>query len=131
MRLKDIPYLVWYSIMDILADLFRYIESLKNPRTWSFILYAVLFIGAYYKQYTLIKISLPLILLIYIIRQRKEPEFNRKLRERAFLKNDDSKISSYYEEYKNYCFFSRKDALSYEGFKKEEIQKITERKYKE
>jgi len=65
----------------------------------------------------------------YIARQNKEPEYNKALRERAFIRNDEIKIMQYYEKYKKQCFFSKKEPLSYEDYKKDEIFKIEEKKH--
>ena len=105
MKLKDILFLLWYSIKDILMDFVRLLDELKKPRTWSFILYASLFLIAYYRKLTLTNavIVLSLILLVYVVRQHKDPDFNKAVKEKAFLKNDDDKIKDYYEQYKRQC----------------------------
>ena len=128
MKPKDLLFLVWYSIKDILMDIFRFLEALKKPKTWSFILYSTLFLMAYYRKLTWANatIIISLIFLIYIIRQNKDTDFLKALKEKAFLNNNDGKIRPHYETYTKKCYFSvpRKEPLSYEEYKIEELKRI-------
>jgi len=128
MKPKDLLFLVWYSIKDLLLDIFMFLEALKKPKTWSFILYATLFLVAYYRKLTWTNagIIFSLIFLIYIIRQNKDTNFLKALKEKAFLDNDDKKIRSHYETYTKKCYFSvpRKEPLGYEEYKIEEVRRI-------
>lgn len=129
MKLKEIPYLVWFSAKSLVLDLVDLLSALKKAKTWSFILYSTFFLAVYYRQLDLMKIALPLILILYIIRQHKEPNYNKSIRERAFRKNDNEKIEEYYEKYKKHCFYSRKEFKDYDEYKKDEIKKLDEKKY--
>src|SRR3990167_10088313 len=124
MKLKHIPYLVYDSLKSLVMDLVGLAASLKKAKTWSFILYATFFLAVYYKNYIVMKIALPLILILYILRRQKEPEFNTALRKRAFLNNNDKEIMEHYEKYKKQCFYSKAEPLSYEDYKREEIEKF-------
>ena len=128
MKFKGLLFLIWYSIKDILMGIVYLMESLKKPKTWSFILYAALFLMAYYRKLTIINAAVVifLILVIYTARQNKDPEFNKAVREKAFLDNEEAKIQEYYETYKKQCYFTvpRKEPLSYEEYKQYEIKKI-------
>ena len=132
MNLKDLLFLVAYSIKDILLDVLRVLEILKKPQTWSFVMYVSLFLIAYYQKLTKVNaaVLLSLILVIYVVRQHKDPEFNRAVKDKAFLKNDDLKVMKYYEDYKKRCYFSvpRKEPLSYEEYQQKEVEEIKERK---
>ena len=129
MKLKELLYLVWYSIKSLFTDLLEFFSALKKAKTWSFILYATFFLGVYYRNYTVMKIALPAILLLYILRQNKEPDYNKSVRDRAFQQGDDEKIKLYYDRYKKQCYYSRKEPLSYDDYKKAEIRKLDEKKY--
>ena len=132
MKPKDLLFLVWYSIKDVLLDIVRFIEALKSPKTWSFVLYATLFLMLYYRKLTITSsiIIFSLILVIYIARQNNDPEFNRAMREAAFLNNEEDKISEYYENYKKQCYFTvpRKEPLNYDNYKEEELRKLQQSK---
>ena len=132
MKPKNLLFLIWYSVRDILLDIIRLIEALKKPKTWSFILYATLFLMAYYRKLTITNaiIIIFLILVIYIARQKKDPEFNKAVKEKAFIGNEEDKIQEYYETYKKQCYFTipRKEPLSYEGYKQKELENIREKK---
>lgn len=131
MKLKDILYLIWYSIKDLLIDLIELISALKKAKTWSFILYATIFLLAYYRSLTRTNaiIVIAFILILYIIRQHKEPNYNKSVKERAFRKHDDEKTRIYYEKYKNHCYYSKKEIVDYEEYKKRELMKLDEKKY--
>ena len=113
-------------------DIVRLMESLKKPKSISFILYAALFLMAYYRKLTITNaaVIILLILVIYTARQNKDPEFNRAVREKAFLGNEEAKIQEYYETYKKQCYFTipRKEPLSYEDYKQKELNRIREQK---
>jgi len=131
MKLKHIPYLVYDSLKSLVMDLVGLAASLKKAKTWSFILYATFFLAVYYKNYIVMKIALPLILILYILRRQKEPEFNTALRRMVFLTNNDKEIGVYYEQYKKQTsfVFPRRESLSYEEYKREEIEKLKEKIY--
>ena len=130
MTARDLLFLIWYSIRDIILDMLRFLEAFKSPKTWSFILYATLFLMAYYRKLTPKNaiIIIALILVVYVVRQHKDPDFNRAVKEKAFLRNDDDKIKRYYENYKKQCYFSvpRKEPLNYEEYKHKEVKKVQE-----
>ena len=131
MKLKHIPYLVYDSLKSLVRELVELAASLKKAKTWSFILYATFFLAVYYEKYNIMKIALPLILILYIVRRQKEPEFNTALKGRAFLNNIDSETQLYYEQYKKQTsfVFPRRESLSYEEYKREEIEKLKEKIY--
>ena len=131
MKPKDVPFLVYDSFRALVMDLVHMFKTLKKASTWSFILYATFFVGAYYRNYTVMKIALPLMIVVYILRRRVEPEFTESLKERAFLKNKEIEIREYYERYKTRCKFSRVQPLEFEDYKQEELKKIQSRKQSE
>lgn len=128
MRFKDVLFLLWDSIKALFMDLVDLFGALKKAKTWSFILYATFILAVYYRNMTVIKIALPLIILLYIARRSNEPEYMRAYKDRAFLNDDEEVIGEYYEKYKRQCFFTNKEPLPYEEYKKEEIKKIQDRK---
>ncbi len=129
MGIKKIPYLIWFSAKSLVLDLVEFLGAFKRAKTWSFILYAGLFLIMYYKKLTQTNaiIIISLILIIYIIRQNKEPSYNKALKEKIFLKNDEEQIKVYYDKYKRQCFFAKKEPLDYDNYRKEEIKKIHEK----
>lgn len=132
MKLKDLLFLVWYSIRDIILDVMRFMDTLKKPKTWSFILYAALFLIAYYRKLTVWNATMVilLILVIYVIRQKNDPDFNKTVKENAFLNGEENKIKEYYDDYTRQCYFTipRKEPLSYEDYKQQELKKIQRNK---
>ena len=128
MKFKELLYLIVYSLKSLLLDLINLLSALRHVKTWSFILYATLFLIAYYHKLTIINavIIIGLILLIYIARQHKDPDFNTAVKEKAFLENDEEKIKGDYESYKKQCYFTipKKEPLSYEEYKQRELKQL-------
>jgi chromate transport protein ChrA len=133
MKPKYFFYLVWYSIKSLVMDLLEIFSALKRPKTWSFILYATLFLMIYYRKLTWTNfiVIILLIFIIYTFRQNKEPFFLERIKEKAFLENDKEKIKDYYNKYCRGCFFQNKHPLKLDEFKAEELRRINERKYRE
>lgn len=133
MNLKEFIYLIRYALASWFYDGVEFISMLKKARTWSYMLYGTIIVALYYNNLKIVYIVLPLVFILYIVRQSKETKFNRDLKEKSFLENDEQKIKSYYETYKKQCFFShpKREPLEYEDYKKYEINKINERKSSE
>jgi hypothetical protein len=130
MRIKDIPYLIWFSFKSIFLELLKVLASFRESRTWFYVFMAVFAIGVYEKNYSLVKIALPAALLMYFVMKRKEPDYGTALRDRAFLKNNDIEIMHHYRMYAKRCRFAKTVPVEYEEYKKEELKKIKARKRK-
>ncbi len=131
MKPKQMLFLAWYSVKSLLwGDLVSTLSILKRAKTWSYVFYAILFIMAYYGKLTLLNgfLVASAIFVLYMIRQRKEPEFNVLLTEQAFLQNDDEIIRKHYNRYVKECFYTKHQPVEYEEYKKEEKLKIIEKK---
>jgi len=124
MRIREVPFLLWYSAKSILwTDPKEVVVSLKNPRTWSYILYATVIISVWYGWYTMLRFSLPLLALTYIVVQHNEPSYHKALRRHAFLKNDREFVMKEYLKHLRYCKYNKKEPLPIEEFRRQEIEK--------
>lgn len=128
-KAKQVPYLIWYSLKSFKSDLAGVLATLKQPRTWFSIIIVVFTIGVYYRNITLIKVVLPIMFVLYVIRHGQESDFHRAIKERAFLKGKDEEVQKYYERYKRDQYLARKKFVSFKEYKRNEIKEI--RKLKE
>ena len=127
-KIKEFFYLIYFSARSLfIDDLIETLEELKKPKTWSSILYLVLFVGAYLRNWVLVKIAFPLIILVYVVRQRVDGKYKTELYDKSFL-NDDSKfIERAYEKYKRDCLYKNIAPLELEKWKEKEIIAISKR----
>jgi hypothetical protein len=127
MKIKNLPFLIWDSVKNILNDFFDYLALLKKPKTWSFILYATVFLMYYYgfKDTLTWVLVLLLIIIIYIIRRSHEADFTLSIKKRAFVKGNEEEMRGYYQTYKKDCFYRKVVPLEYEEYKKQEKEKMS------
>lgn len=124
MNPKEFLFLVWYSLKSMVADLLSVLQTFKESRTWFFIAISLLFVGAYYQNFTLIKVALPAALILYIVRKRLEPGYDKAIRRRAFLSGDEAKMMEYYDKDRRARYFAKQKFITFEEFKKQELKKI-------
>jgi hypothetical protein len=131
MKLKEFIYLIKYSMSSWLDYGFGLISMLKKPKTWGYILYGTIMAAVYYDNWEIIVIAGSMVLVLYIIRQSKDPGFTQSLKDKAFIDNDEQKLKRYYDNYKKQCFFSqpKREPVSYEDYVKGELEKINEKRY--
>ena len=127
MTLKEMLYLLGYSIKHLLNDLVDFLLEFKKAKTWGFIFYFTLVYAYFTNNIVLYWTALPIIGLIYVVRQHKEPRYHLELKKKALLTNNESEVRKYYESYKKNCFFSNKNPMSYEAFKESELKKLQEK----
>ena len=128
MNIKELAYLVWYSIKSLLGDFVNLLLEFKRPETWFYILMAAFMFAAYYREITVIKWLVPLILIIYIIRHKQEGKYHTDLVEKAFLKGDDTILQEEYEKYIRDCFYKKLSPYSYDEWKSKEKKEIENKK---
>lgn len=120
------PYL--YGIKELKNDFLEIIRLFKKPKTWSAILYATFLIAIYIRNYNLMWWTIPLISLVYFIRNKRENLWKAELYEKDIKNNIDSDIvNEHYERYKKQCYFARKEFLSFDEWKQSEIKRLDER----
>lgn len=130
MKLRYLPFLLWYSVKEIFKLPGELFDILKRAKTWSFIFYLTMFMLIYYHKatWTSYVVISALILLVYFVRQKNEPRFNEALREKAFMKNDSEILMKYFRRYCQECFYTHKQPVEYEEWKKREIDVIAEKR---
>jgi len=106
-KAKDILFLLYDSGKALVTDFIELISSLKQAKTWSFILYAVIIIAAYTRNLTLMKVTIPFILILFVARRNQDPSYHAAVRRRAFNNNDLDKLEKYYRRYIKDCKYSR------------------------
>ena len=117
-------YLLWFSIKDAGLSVIETLQELKKPRTWLAILVGTVFIVFITRKYALFKWILPLIIIVYIIRQKVDGKYKHTMRVNALMNDNNLVLEPYYEKYKKECRFIKKEPLSYEEWKKEELNKV-------
>ena len=121
-------YFIYYSVKELLMDIVNLIEELKKPRMWSAILYATFFVAAYARNFKLMRWTLPLIFIMYLIRQKKERKYISELFEKDLKRSIDSNIvKEHYDIYKKQRYFAHKEFLDFNDWKKIEIKKLNKK----
>lgn len=127
-KIYEALYPIYFGIKELIVDILSFIEELKKPRTWSAILYGTFFVAAWYKNFTLMKWTLPLILIIYFIRQKKERRYIKDMYRRDLKNGIDSDIvKGHYERYVKQCGFSHKERMPFGEWKQKELRGIDEK----
>lgn len=127
-KLYETIYPYWYGIKELGNDFIDIISQFKKPRTWSAILYATFLIAVYVRNYNLMLWTIPLILLVYFIRNKKENLWKAELYEKDINNNINSDIvKEHYERYKKQCYFAKKDYLPFEEWRQSELKRLEEK----
>ena len=126
MNPKEFVYLLWYSLKAFADEIVALILALKKPDTWFYLTIATFIITAYYRMFDAMLWSIPIMIFIYIIRQKQEGIYKAKLKENAFLKGDENILQEEYEKYVRNCFYKipKVSPLSYEELKQKEKEEI-------
>ena len=128
-QLYERLYFIYYSVKDIFIDIVNLLEDLKKPRMWSTILYVTFFIAAYKRDFKLMKWTLPLIFIVYLIRQKKDTKWKGELFEKDLRRNIDSDIvKDHYKRYTKHCHFSHKEPIRVDEWKLSEIKRLDEKR---
>jgi len=121
-------YSIYHSIKSIGLEVGDLLLQLKKPRTWFAILIFVMVYGIITKDILLLKWAPISILIVYWLRQRIDGKYKRELKLKALMHNNDIILKEEYEKYKRTCYFSKKEALDYELWKKEELTELKSNK---
>ena len=129
-RLYEELYFIWFGLKELLMAPVQFLMEFKKPRMWSTILYAVFVYAAYTRNIKLAWSTIPLILLVYFIRQKKDTQHIAEMYEKDLRRNIDSDMVMHrYKRYQSQCTFAHKSPTSFEEWKKQEIEEI-DRKHK-
>lgn len=128
MNLKELIFLLWYSLKAFTNEMISLIMAFKKPETWFYLAIATFIITAYYRKIGVMLWSIPMMIIIYIIRQKQEGIYKAQLKEKAFLRGDEDILQEEYEKYIKNCFYKipKVSPMSYDEWKlkeKEEIEK--------
>lgn len=121
--IKEIGYLIWYSIKDIFVACIQSLSELKKPRMWLTLSIAVIALAFYTQKYYLIKWFLPLAIIMYLVRNKQEGGYKYEMRKRAILSGNEKVILAEYGRYTKQCAYSHKEPIPYDYWKKEEVKK--------
>ena len=114
-------YFVYYSVKELGMDVVNLLLELKKPRMWSAILYGTFFVAVYLRNFKLMRWTLPIIFIIYLIRQKQEKHWKGELFEKDLKRNIDSYIvKEHYNLYNKQCYFAHKESLDFSRWKKRE-----------
>ena len=117
-------YSLKYSFKEIGRDLLDFLSDFKKPGTWSAILYVVCFYAVLKKNYNLFSWLIPLIALIYIIRQRVDGKYRIELFKKALRNNNELILKEEYKKYTRECYFTKQEPNIFETWKELELRKI-------
>lgn len=125
MRFKEFVWLIYYSfIKEPFLELVSILAEVKKAKTWLYIGVIAAAYSAYIGKTVVIKILLPFIILIYLIRNNIEGAYKKDLFEHDLKSGKDTNIlQQSYQQYKQKCFFAKTVAMSYEDWKENEINK--------
>ena len=125
MKLKEFLYLIKYSVKQLLLDFISIFHELKKPKTWLYVMVTFLFYGIYKNDVKIISWSWPIVIVIYIIRQKIEADYRNDWFKNSLMHNIDNEImSERYQTYKKKCIYSKYEIKSYSDWKLEELKKI-------
>lgn len=128
-KLRYTLYWIYYSFKELFIEPFRLLEELKKPKMWATILYIIFFGSVYARNYTVMKWTLPMILIVYLVRQKRDRKYIGEMFIRDLRKdNDTDLVKEHYERYSKQCFFSKTEPISFEEWKKNEIVRIDEKR---
>ena len=111
LNIYETIYSVWYSIKQLGNSFVELIESFKHPDTWNSIMYVIVFYAVLTRNTKIVKWSIPIIITIYIIRQRIAGGHHVEIRERALRSNNQYILKDEYNKYTRDCYFKKIKAL--------------------
>lgn len=118
-------YFIWFGLKELMLAPVQFLTEFKKPRMWSAILYAVFVYAAYTRNIKLVWSVIPLILLVYFIRQKKDTQHIAEIYEKDLRRNIDSDMVKHrYERHQSQCTFAHKSSIAFEDWKKQELQEI-------
>ena len=123
-KLYEAFYPIYFGLKELLVDILSFIAEFRKPRMWSAILYGTFFVAAYTRNFKLMKWTIPLILIIYFIRQKRDRRYMREIYIKDLKNNIDSDIvKEHYKRYVKQCNFSHKEVLPLDEWKVEELKR--------
>ena len=123
MKWKEFKDLVVYSTKYLLEDFISILGEIKKPKTWLSILYVGVGYGIYTQNSAMVKIATPLILIIYIIRQKIDGSYRKDKFLHDVLRSRDTYIvKEYYENYLKSCKIKKIIPHEYNIWKTKQIK---------
>lgn len=127
-QLYERLYFVYYSVKEIKDDIINFIKEFRKPKMWLLILYVTFFVAVWKRNLKLVWTVLPLIFIVYLIRQKKDTKWRGELFEKDLRRNIDSDIvKEHYKRYTKNCHFSHKEPIGMNEWKKSEIRRLDEK----
>ncbi len=123
MKPKEFFYLLWYSVKSFFADVGEMFKELLNPKTWSYLTIAAMFVSVWYNQVQLLKILVPVFLLIKIVRHNLEGKFRHELYQKELLARKDTPlVRDKYDEYVTKANINKYTPSTFEEWREKEIK---------
>lgn len=123
MNPKEFAYLLYYSVRAFFRDIAVVLSELKRPRTWSWVLMSTVFVSIYYREYNWLKVIIPLLFIVKIIRDKQEGRYRRELFEKDLRAGKDTDlVKEYYESYTRDCRYSGKLPKEYKEWKENQLK---------
>lgn len=116
----DHLYSWWYSI----KELGKVFDEIKNPRTWSALFYVMAIYSFITGNRKLFYWSVPLIFLVYVVRQRDTGYYKDNIKEKALRTDNLIILEDIYDKYKRKCHFTEQEPLEFELWKDLEKNKL-------
>lgn len=121
-------YFIWFGVKELTLAPIQFLTEFKKPKMWSAMLYVVFVYAAYTRNIKLVWSVIPFILLVYFIRQKKDTQHIAEMYEKDLRRNIDSDMVKHrYERYQSQCSFAHKAPISFEDWKKQELEEIDKR----
>jgi hypothetical protein len=126
MRIRQLIYFLYDSIIrEPLSELISFIDELKKPKIWLYFAIATLIFATYRRDIRLVKIVLPVLLIIYLIRKKQQGSYKHHLFKSDILNRKDSSIvRDKYGEYVSAMHFKERTPLEYNSWKEKQFIKF-------
>lgn len=115
---------LWQPIKDVPSNFFRLFKELKKPRSWSGLLYGSALYSVITGNLKLFKWLVPMIAIIYYIRQRIDGEYRQGIYHRALKTDNDFILKDEYDKHVKKLYFMKKKPESYDEWKEKEKIKV-------
>jgi hypothetical protein len=125
MKIFELKDLFFYGLEELGQRAKEIMAAFKKPKLWAYVCYSLFFYAVLSNKLILIKLVLPMIFLIYLIRLKIDGKYRKISFERDLLKNRDTYIvKEYYESYLKQQTMRIKPIDTFEEWKKKKINEF-------
>lgn len=124
MKIRELYYLIVYSIVSFISDILEIFSLIRKPQTWSYIVFFSIIIAGYYQKYKVVPYLIVSMFLIKIIRDKKEGAYRKYIFDHDIKNDIDSTlVKESYRKYKQKEEIIKKIPLSFEDWKAKQKEK--------